>query len=190
MKYASLDIETTGLDPLENNVLEVGVIIEDTNNKLPREECPTYHKYLNYPIYKGDPYALYLNAHIFKKILELRKSDPNNELIGHGDLYFSLNDFLKNHFGEGRILIAGKNVSGFDIPFIETLRLINPFPNPRIKFLHRTIDPAMLFTNFSLDTVPPDLATCKQRAEFQNTVVTHNALDDAWDVIELCRTKY
>lgn len=32
MKYVSIDIETSGLDPEINNVLSIGAVIEDTAN--------------------------------------------------------------------------------------------------------------------------------------------------------------
>jgi hypothetical protein len=39
------------------------------------------------------------------------------------------------------------------------------------------------------DTSLPNLDTCKFRADIQG-VVTHNALEDAWDVIEVLRKFY
>lgn len=32
MKYLSIDIETTGVDPLNNQILSVGIIVEDIPN--------------------------------------------------------------------------------------------------------------------------------------------------------------
>ena len=39
------------------------------------------------------------------------------------------------------------------------------------------------------DTEVPNLNKCKERAGIQG-LVTHNALEDAWDVIEVLRKKY
>ena len=43
MKYISIDIETTGLDPENCQILSIGAVIEDTLNQLPFEELPTFH---------------------------------------------------------------------------------------------------------------------------------------------------
>lgn len=203
MIYVSLDIETTGLDPQSCDVLEVGAFLEDTNNLLPREEVPSFHKYLWREIYRGQPYALDMNAHIFKKMLELKKSagighfhDNEKRLISAEYLWehFKWWIYSNRKMWEGTkfnddktffinemptLVVAGKNVSGFDIPF---LKLLPGMP----KFHHRVIDPAMLYFNPRTDSVPPDLKECKKRAGLPE-VVSHEALDDAWDVIQLIR---
>jgi oligoribonuclease (3'-5' exoribonuclease) len=43
MKYISVDIETTGLDPEKNKIISVAAIIEDTENKLPFDQCPKFN---------------------------------------------------------------------------------------------------------------------------------------------------
>ena len=44
MKYVSIDIETTGLNPKTDNVLEVAAIIDDTERpEVPIGELPTLH---------------------------------------------------------------------------------------------------------------------------------------------------
>jgi hypothetical protein len=51
------------------------------------------------------------------------------------------------------------------------------------------IDPSILFANWSADETMPSLYECKQRAKIDG-IVTHDALEDAWDVIQLLRTQY
>jgi len=51
------------------------------------------------------------------------------------------------------------------------------------------IDPAVLFCDFNTDETLPSLTTCKERGGIDG-IVTHDAIDDAWDVIELLRKKY
>ena len=43
MRYTSIDIETTGLDPERHEILSIGIIIEDTEKKLPYNEVPKLH---------------------------------------------------------------------------------------------------------------------------------------------------
>ncbi len=68
MKYLSIDIETTGLDPEKCDILEVAAIIEDTEKKLPREECPTFHCYIDREYYNCDPFTCEMNFKIFKEL--------------------------------------------------------------------------------------------------------------------------
>lgn len=185
MKYVSIDIETTGLDPINNDILEIGAIVEDTLNKLPREQCPQFHVYIDKPIYRGDAFAIAMNADIFKKIVQLRK-DKDTTLLVTPDKVADLFKMFVTANGIDKVIPAGKNFPSFDKRFLE-----EGIPNWRnVRFHHRTLDPTMLFINMIQDTAPPDLSTCKQRADFVSTVVTHEALDDAWDVIELLRTRY
>jgi hypothetical protein len=82
-----------------------------------------------------------------------------------------------------RLVVAGKNVAGFDIPFLKQIKGLFP------KFHHRVIDPGMMYFNPCIDEIPPDLKECKKRANLPE-VVSHEALDDAWDVIQLLRNKF
>ena len=83
------------------------------------------------------------------------------------------------------INVAGKNFGTFDKIFLEKL--------PRWKHLievrNRILDPAILFVNWQEDRALPGLDACKKRAGV-NGKVTHNALEDAIDVVEVLRTKY
>lgn len=83
------------------------------------------------------------------------------------------------------INVAGKNFGTFDKKFLENL--------PRWKQLIRTkqriIDPAVLFVDWDVDQSLPNLAECKERAGVQG-IVTHDALEDAWDVIQTLRKFY
>ena len=83
------------------------------------------------------------------------------------------------------IKVAGKNFASFDKHFIERL----PRWKQLIRIRQRIIDPAVIFTDWKNDDALPSLDKCKERAKIQGEV-THDALEDAWDVIELLRTQY
>lgn len=83
------------------------------------------------------------------------------------------------------INVAGKNFASFDKLFLERL----PRWQQVIRIRQRIIDPSVIFANWHEDETLPNLQVCKQRAKIEG-VVTHNALEDAWDVIELLRTQY
>lgn len=81
--------------------------------------------------------------------------------------------------------VAGKNFASFDKHFLERL----PRWQQVIRLRQRIIDPSLLFTNWNEDKAMPSLYECKQRAKIDG-IVTHDALEDAWDVIQLLRTQY
>lgn len=190
MRYVSLDIETTGLNPETCDVLEVGAYIEDTDVLRPRNELPSFHKYIFKENYRGEPYAIAMNAHIFQKILALRKQWTEDgqippTLTTPEGLVCSFARWMADNNLQSKPVLAGKNIAGFDIPFLNTISTWKT----AFKFHHRVIDPGMMYFDPRNDLVPPDLKECKKRAKLPEHV-THEALDDAWDVIQLVREKY
>jgi hypothetical protein len=83
------------------------------------------------------------------------------------------------------INVAGKNFATFDKKFLEKL----PWWQKLIRIRQRVLDPAILFVDWKEDESLPSLDKCKNRAGIHG-LVTHNALEDAWDVIELLRKRY
>lgn len=92
---------------------------------------------------------------------------------------------LRSNITKSHLTIAGKNFGTFDKLFIEKL----PRWQQVFKIRQRIIDPTVLFTDWINDDALPNLTTCKERAKTGGEV-THDAIDDAWDVIELMRTQY
>ena len=133
MKYISIDIETTGLDPELCNVLSIGAVIEDSANPLPYEECPKFHAAILRHELNGSPRAITMNAKLIADI--------------------------------GAYMEPATSTS-------------------RVSLEKET---GMIFLNPDEDL--PNLLKCKERAGIQG-IVTHNALEDAWDVVEVLRTKY
>lgn len=185
MKYISIDIETTGLNTQLHDVLEVGAIIEDTLNPLPREKCPTFHAYMWKENYVGEAIALAMNSRILQRIHDLKKAGDTNLLLTELTFGMKFKAFLHaNSSPTEAWTVAGKNVMSFDIPFLRRL----PYWED-VRFRHRALDPTIKYVNWTADTQPPDLTTCKKRAGLPE-LVTHEALDDAWDVISLLRQNY
>ena len=61
MKYLSIDIETTGLSSENHQILSVGVIVEDTNKKLPFKNIPKFHCAVIQEEIRGGLFAIDLN---------------------------------------------------------------------------------------------------------------------------------
>lgn len=81
--------------------------------------------------------------------------------------------------------VAGKNFGTFDKLFLQEL----PWWQKLIRTRQRVLDPAILCVDWTNDASLPSLTTCKERMNVEG-IVTHNALEDAWDVIEILRKFY
>jgi oligoribonuclease (3'-5' exoribonuclease) len=181
MKYVSLDLETTGLDPRTCQILMISAVVEDTERPdVPVRELPHFTCFVSHKEYRGQAKALHMNGWIFDI---LGRADGSiGHLPGIGRVFpqemaiVGLEAFLDEN--GGKLVLAGKNVAGFDIPF-----LIEAGFDRDLYAHHRTIDAGSVFIDWSKST-PPSLS------EISGQVVTHNAYDDACLVIECLRRSY
>lgn len=184
MKYVSLDIETSGLDPTKHSILQISMIVEDTElSSIPVEELPHFTAIIRHTSITGTPYALSLNSWLLDQMNTARDSTKlQYPVLDNSTWVTEAALFLSKHFpGNQRIVVAGKNVAGFDLKFLpETISS---------RFMHRTIDPTMYYIDYTTDANPPDLQTCLLRAGY-NHKVSHDAYGDAKDIIMLLRNYY
>jgi len=218
MIYVSIDIETSGLDPVKNSVLSVGAIIEDTEKKLPWNEIPKFDAIVLQNEIVGSPRALTMNKKLIENIGDWLEGDTmkkaelsvqtQSEFWEKEDVVKAFYTFLWNNgfstldspsmHVEGKlkpiidsrtkpitINVAGKNFGTFDKLFLQEL----PWWQKLIRTRQRVLDPAILYCDWKNDTALPSLTACKERAGIYG-LVTHNALEDAWDVIEVLRKFY
>jgi DNA polymerase III epsilon subunit-like protein len=193
MKYVSIDLETTGLNPKTSDIIEFGAVLDDLENPRPIEELPRFHCYViptprpKGSYYIGEPYALSMHSAIFRKIAN---RDEGYNYYGVDLIMYYFRDFLCHNGytmnAKGRLVIniAGKNAAMFDVPFLK--EHISNWQG--VEFSHRVLDPAMLFLKIS-DNRLPDGETCKKRAGLEG-LVSHTAIEDAIMVIRLLRKGY
>lgn len=216
MKFVVVDIETTGVPGKDGNIedlqiIEFGAVIEDTNNPLAWDDIPKYNKIIRHDQYKGGAFAINLNARIFE-ILAKRETfnreqrklyDEANGIIELKELAKDFFDFLYPHFGKVSdddftkhlgsnyqqapftITPAGKNFDAFDRNFIKLI----PKWDQYIRLRHRTIDPTTPYIDWYNDSAPPGLGECLERAGIIKQV-THKAVEDCWDTLEVIRKEY
>jgi len=182
MKYCSIDVETTGLNPETCDLLEVGAVIDDLDSPQDLQSLPTFHCYVLKPNYKGEPFALSMHPTIFKRIAN--KEAPY-KYIAEEAVITSLAKFLTAHFGDGKVTVAGKNFLGLDKPFLSKLPSFNLL---QPKFHHRVIDPGMLYWKPRVDKEVPSSKECMTRAGLAGEVA-HTAVEDALMVVKLVRAK-
>ena len=123
MKYISLDLETTGLDPVEDQILQISMVVEDTAIRCPLEELPHFTAFVKHPRISGNTYALGMNGWILDIISGRKTNETGYPILpryptADGSWDVQAQAFLTEHFGRARITVAGKNVAGFDIPFL------------------------------------------------------------------------
>jgi len=200
MKYFSIDLEMTGLDPNNHQILEFAAIYEDTKTKLSREEIPKFERIINHKELVGSPVALNLNARLVKILAGLEDVWGNDKrdymedynIIGLGQLAGDFYQFIyenlakdaafkSNKDGSITINVAGKNFGTFDLQFINQIK---GFKN-KVRISQRILDPAMFYFEHH-DERLPNLLDCKKRAGLKGKV-THKAIEDAWDVVQLIR---
>jgi len=188
MKYLSIDIETTGLDPERHQILEFAAIFEDSEKQLSFEELPKFHAYFSYNELIGEPYALQLNQDILRIISGLLEL-PEEAKIYHRimDEFNPFEDhffiWITELFGEENATVAGNNFGQFDYQFLR-----RNFPSLVDCFYHRFLDPGSMLVGYDSDRIP-NLEQCLEMCEMEPTNL-HTAIGDAWDVIRLIRYKW
>jgi oligoribonuclease (3'-5' exoribonuclease) len=208
-----IDTETTAIKPENGELLSFACVLEDTNNIKPVEELPFFYCVFRHSTLKGEPYALNMNKGLIQEISEGKSKD----LLNIENFTFKFNRFLRNNGLEShpeievqvemasgnlnsisrmvvdpnfknpvKVKACGKNFGTFDKGWIE--QKIPDF-NTFFQFNHRVMDVGPLFVDFKNDEWILNLSDCMHRAGVQGKV-THNALQDCYDLIKVLRTKY
>lgn len=205
-KFVSIDIETTGLDPKEHQILEVGFVVAKFENL--DEVLSSLRVLIQYKEYHGSGIALAMNAKLIEEISSKKafniissfKSHPallDYEIVLDGsqpsqmkqDFNLMVNYFLSQtisrNYKNDRISVAGKNYNAFDKLFLD--RDFDFTNEHGIK--HRVFDPGILYFDPLKDSEIPNTDECLKRAGIDKSSV-HSAIDDAKIVIELLHNKW
>jgi len=197
MRFVSIDLETTGLDPLTDQILQVGLCVGDTQTHT---LLGSIHWNVLPPKGRvhGDVFAMSMNAGILKEIKEGVNCVPM-EKIPETIAKWLVGQFGFSHDKDKRVKIpgtgvdviplspvtvAGKNFGSFDLQFIKATW---PAFGELIPIRHRILDVGSLWLEAD-DLAVPDLKTCLKRAGIMKEVA-HNAQEDAEDVAR-CVLKY
>lgn len=187
-KYLSIDTETSGINPENCQILSFAAVLEDTNNTdVAVEDLPHIHVIIKHEFIQGEPFALNMN----KDLIEVIKNGTDERLVYERNFGIVFNQFLiDNKIDPTKIKVAGKNFSSFDKKFLDKLFENTWTSNDsNFKFHHRVLDVGSVFVDFKNDDWIPNLNQCMQRAGVKGTV-THDAYEDAKDVIKVLRSKY
>lgn len=174
--YASIDIETTGLDPETCQVLEIAVVLDDRSKRV--VDCPAYCTPVRHRQITGSPYALCMNSELLGKIAA--SEGEWIHVVGS-----SLRKWLNGRGADKRIITPlGKNIGSFDWQF---LKRIPEFPTE--LFGYRMLDIGSLYATADGMRGQDDL--CDRLAEeFGIPGKPHEALYDARVSLALARAKW
>lgn len=175
--FVSIDIETLGLG-MYAPIIELGAVAADW---LSGEIIGKFHTYVCHNSYTNcEPYAMSMHPKILRRIATKEKGYQYTTL---SKLTESFHNFLFNNTSFSKVVVAGKNAAGFDLPRLEA-QCPGWVENIKPRLSHRVIDPGSLFWNPATDEILPDTQTCLERCGMDREV-QHTALEDAMDVVDM-----
>lgn len=182
--YVAVDIETTGLMEYDQ-ILQIALVYDDLKSPIGSLERTSFLIDNSTEEFHGtlDAYAISMNAWIFK---EIARGDKTNHLIYPSVQARNVfHDFLLKIHNKTKdaISFAGKNAAHFDLPALRRWGYITPMNENFIS--HRIIDTGSMYL--------PDFGYMPSQNEINQKIgrkaSTHDALDDAMDVVCAIRTK-
>lgn len=174
LKYISIDIETTSLDPKHGQILEIAAVY-DYDSTVPPDLLPTFNSLVGCSDgIQGDLAAIRMNAGLLS---EINENTPSIREVSE-----KFEKWLISLGIDGSFYAAGKNFASFDGPWLKEHLT---FP---IKWKHRVLDLGSLYLRED-DSDIPNLNECLRRAGLAKSC-THRALDDAMDVVKCIRRRY
>lgn len=208
--YISVDLETTGLDIEKSQILQIGWVIDDGVSPLESLEKGTVF-IQNEKITYGENYAIGMNAWIFQELMKKPAERKYPTLAPQAGIFKLMTIIDKaaklahaSDVAEGvkkpnqRVQIAGKNVSNFDWPIIlNNLKALtvsdsmhehecNMSAQERLsKVDHKFIDVGAVY----FDVFGKNPSFNEINSLIGNTEISHDALDDAMDVVIALRNK-
>lgn len=198
--YISIDFETTGLDLVKSQILQIAAVYDD--GKTPISQLPRLNILVNQPITYTELGALAMHekTKLFSRIMEANKKKESRHLHHAIDL---LIDFINEHRTireEGKdgkppskykMTLAGKNASTYDIPLLKNWMTDDQKKRFGDAVYHGVIDAGSIY--FQEFGRIPSLSNILQLLQtthgLKKEEVTHDAEDDAIDVITAIRCK-
>jgi len=179
MKYISIDIETTGLDPEKHQILEFAAVYDDLENPKPVGELPMFIRRIYWDDLVISNYCTKLHRGLLMEIAKDYEQTPHNiitidQLSGHFYHWLTLM-YARYNFSNHNYNVAGKNFAGFDGQF---LKKVPGFP----PWFYRIIDVSSLYLTPGMNHLP-------SLSDIVGNQVSHRALSDALDVVRAIRGK-
>ena len=170
MKLCAFDVETTGTDRENHQILEMGALVFDG---VTGESFGEFERIVKWQQLNGDPYALALNSTIIGKIA-LGEGSTQYEALQ--DLSTFLGDHFPKRYEEAPIAV-GFNVGSFDLAFLNRA-CEQGFPNSKPLFHYRTIELGTLLMSVADTPGPVSSKEAAKTLFSKERLVAHRALAD------------
>lgn len=109
--YLSMDIETTGLDPSCDQILQFAAVLFDNDDV---HKCSYFNVFVSHPRYQGNVFALSMNSWILKLLAE----GKDERIVNHISLHYLFETWLKSKTDQ-KCFPIGKNFGSFDLQFLK-----------------------------------------------------------------------
>ena len=165
MRIISLDLETTGINPQTDQIIQIGMLCFDTETGETFGEMEHLVRHVRY---EGDPFALQMNAKLLRRLAD-------GEGIHKNNLRFVVSEFLRDH-SLIKPHVVGFNVAPFDLAFLKAADID--------LFHHRAIELGTLLMS-TTDSPLPVTSNEAMKLLGKDRKVAHTALQDCRDAREL-----
>lgn len=193
MKYVSIDLETTGLSPIEHQVVEIGAVIDDTEKPgVNIKDLPTFRCLIVEQDWRVGPYTAWMHAALWEEMKNVDVLALKDIIWTDSGYCYARRDralsafrmwLIQEELDPESVICAGKNFNSFDKGFLSEM-----WGYSELGFKHRAFDPVTFWT-LPEDAEPPNMATCCKRADIP-LVGHHTAVEDARTVIKLLRRQW
>ena len=178
MRYLSIDLEATGLEP-SDNIIELAMVPFDSETKEIERNLGK-HFYIKCPSFETlrprlNEWVIEHNEELIRKASSEGSeiSEVKNQLVD----YFDSKE-VRSYFKEEDIVLFGKSMSAIDIPFLSR---DFGYDFMRKYFSHRTLDlTCLVYALVDMGKLPPDTVSGSKLMEyFEMGEVEHTAMEDA-----------
>jgi oligoribonuclease (3'-5' exoribonuclease) len=173
--YIAVDIETTGLDPDDNQILEVGAVLHVPGVSI--MECPAFRQAIFHETIIGHHYALTMNADLI--------ANMDRDGVALSVAMKNFFQWLDREAATGRHNMVGANVGSFDRQFLK-----NAPGWVDQAFAHRHLEVGSMFA--TEEGIPSQHDLWMKHKDKIETIVgnEHEALFDARVSLALARLKW
>jgi len=173
MRIVAFDLETTGVDPQKDQILEIGAVCFETNTG---ETLGEFETLVSHERYIGSAYALQMNQALLKRLARGQGVSERRAIQGLNDALFDWGFSL-----EHKAVPVGFNVGSFDIAFYnKSCKATGELS----RFSHGAIELGSLLMGSTKSTTRVGSAQgVKMLGE--GRTVAHTALQDARDAKDL-----
>jgi hypothetical protein len=181
--YVSIDIETTGISD-NCHVLQISAVYDDLTS--PISQLNTIDLPIKWDVMTHcEPYAMGMNAELLKKMMDKEFVTYTPQQASDHLIHF-LHEVC-NASKQKNVIFAGKNVASFDIPKLNMFMSKFQYKLKEFKALthYKTLDVGSLYYDVFKDNV----SLTKINELTNRPAVSHNALEDAFDVVHAVRHK-